>query len=89
MIDEEIILWDEKSGRKLTVETDECGVVLYTGNHLEGNVSVRGTKSRNYLGLCLETQGLPDSIHHPHFPSCVLDKNEEYRSVTKYIFATL
>lgn len=87
--DEEIILWDKKSGRKLTIETDECGVVLYTGNHLEGNFSVRGTKSRNYLGLCLETQGLPDSIHHPHFPSCVLDKNEEYRSVTKYIFATL
>jgi aldose 1-epimerase len=84
--DQEIILYDEESGRHLTVETDQSGVVLYTGNQLENNYSMRGIQSRKYLGLCLETQGLPDAIHHPHFPSIILDKGEVYRSVTKYTF---
>ncbi|MFX3624774.1 MAG: aldose epimerase family protein [Ectobacillus sp.] len=82
----EIVLQDEESGRKLTIETDQNAVVLYTGNQLGDHFSIRGTQSQKYLGLCLETQGLPDSIHHPHFPSCVLDKDEEYQSVTKYTF---
>nr|WP_280141394.1 MULTISPECIES: hypothetical protein [unclassified Bacillus (in: firmicutes)] len=84
--DEEIVLWDEESGRKLTIETNQDAVVLYTGNQLDDNFSMRGVQSQKYLGLCLETQGLPDSIHHPNFPSCVLNKDEEYRSVTKYSF---
>jgi len=47
---------------------------------------IRGVPSRKYLGICLETQGLPDAIHHPTFPSVILDKEEKYRSVTKYRF---
>ncbi|MBL5769297.1 hypothetical protein [Heyndrickxia sporothermodurans] len=47
---------------------------------------MRGIPSRNYLGLCLETQGLPDSIHHPHFPSSILKKGEVFHSSTKYKF---
>ncbi|RBW71144.1 aldose epimerase family protein [Bacillus taeanensis] len=84
----EIVLFDEESGRKMIVKTDEPSVVLYTGNKLEGQFDIRGTKSRNYSGLCLETQGLPDSIHHSHFPSCVLEKDEEYFTKTTYMFST-
>src|SRR5699024_11509004 len=47
---------------------------------------IRGVPSRKYLVICLETQGLPDAIHHPTFPSVILDKEEKYRSVTKYRF---
>jgi len=83
----EITLVDHESGRVLKVETDQPAVVLYTGNKLLGDFSIRGVQSRNYLGLCLETQGLPDSIHHPHFPSSILEKDEVFRSVTKYKFS--
>ncbi|TCN26695.1 aldose epimerase family protein [Mesobacillus foraminis] len=83
---EEIVLEDEQSGRKLIVETDQPGVVLYTSSQLSGDFSIRGAQARPYLGLCLETQGLPDSIHQPHFKPCVLEKDEVYRSVTKYRF---
>ncbi|MBD1382882.1 aldose epimerase family protein [Metabacillus arenae] len=87
--DKEIVLWDEESGRSLTIETDEPGVVLYTGNQLDGHFKIRGVLSNPHLGLCLETQGLPDAIHHPHFPSIILDKDEQYSSVTTYQFGTL
>ncbi|MBD8067733.1 aldose epimerase family protein [Bacillus sp. PS06] len=85
--DKEIVLEDEKSGRRLTVETDEPCVVLYTGNFLEDNYKLTGVSSTNHYGLCLETQGPPDSIHQPEFASCVLEKGKEYRTQTKFTFS--
>ncbi|MGX6444440.1 aldose epimerase family protein [Neobacillus sp. K501] len=82
----EIQLYDEKSGRRLIIETDQPGVVLYTGNMLGEDFSIRGVQARKHLGLCLETQGPPDSLNHPHFPSAVLEKGEKYKAVTKYRF---
>ena len=87
--DNEIILMEKESGRTLTVETDEVGVVVYSGNFIENGGYIQGVPSRKYLGICLETQGLPDSIHHPHFPSWVLEKGKEYSSVTKYKFGIM
>jgi len=82
----EIVLYDEKSGRSLIIETDAVGVVLYTGNAIPDDLDLYGGKSRRYLGLCLETQALPDAIHHSHFPSCVLNKDQIFSTVTKYTF---
>lgn len=84
---EQMILFDEKSGRKLVIETDQPAVVLYTGTQLSEDYSIRGIKSRKYLGLCLETQGIPDSIHHPNFPSNIIERDETYRSINKYSFS--
>ncbi|MER2172381.1 MAG: galactose-1-epimerase, partial [Psychrobacillus psychrodurans] len=47
---------------------------------------MRGEQLRDYLGICLETQGPPDSIHHPHFPSSILQAGKEYKSTTTYSF---
>jgi aldose 1-epimerase len=82
----EIVLKDPESGRVLTIETDEAGVVVYSGNSLNSEGEFRGTPSKKYLGICLETQALPDAIHHPHFPSTILTKDEQYSSVTVYKF---
>ncbi|MEH7073102.1 aldose epimerase family protein [Neobacillus drentensis] len=82
----EIQLYDEESGRGLIIETNQPSVVLYTGNQLTDDFSIQGIPARKYLGLCLETQGLPDSLNHPHFPSAILEKDEVYYSVTKYTF---
>ncbi|GGJ58128.1 aldose 1-epimerase [Anoxybacillus voinovskiensis] len=84
--DEEIVLLDPESGRTLIVETDEPGVVVYTGNQLPSEIKVNGAPARKYLGICLETQALPDAVHHSHFPSCILRAGEMYSSVTKYTF---
>jgi aldose 1-epimerase len=83
----EIILADEESGRSLIVETDAVGVVLYTGNNIPDNIRfANGIKSKRYLGLCLETQGLPDAIHHANFPSYILEKGQTASTRTKYTF---
>lgn len=87
--DDEIVLQDLESGRTLTIETDEVGVVVYSGNQLEPGSQILGVPSRKYLGICLETQGLPDAIHHPQFPSWILEKGKEYTSETKYIFGVV
>ncbi len=84
---EEITLYDAESGRRLVVETDQPAVVLYTGNTLEGPFSIRGVTAANHLGVCLETQGLPDAVHHPEFPSCILKAGESFRSVTAFKFS--
>ncbi|MFC4801266.1 aldose epimerase family protein [Neobacillus sp. GCM10023253] len=82
-----IYLMDYESGRCLTVATDQAAVVLYTGNQIPSGFSIQGVKSRKYLGVCLETQGLPDAIHHSHFPSIVLKKGDEYHAKTTYTFS--
>ncbi len=82
----EIKLYDAASGRKLTIETDAPSVVLYTGNYIPEGLAVSGGKTRRYAGLCLETQGFPDAIHHEEFPSCVLTKDQVFSTMTKYAF---
>ena len=84
--DQEILLMDPESGRSMTVETDEPGVVVYTSNQMDSTAKFRGIPSRRYIGICLETQGLPDAVHHPEFPSWILDPNKLYQSVTRYKF---
>jgi aldose 1-epimerase len=84
--DNEIVLKDLENGRSLTIETGEAAVVVYTSNQMKSEGEILGVPSRRYLGICLETQGLPDAIHHPHFPSWILEKDKEYSSVTKYQF---
>jgi aldose 1-epimerase len=84
--EKEIQLEDRTSGRSLIVETNEPCVVLYTGNTIGNDYEIRGVQSTNYLGLCLETQGYPDAINHPDFPSIVLKKGEKYSRLTKYTF---
>ncbi|MBM7551567.1 aldose epimerase family protein [Thalassobacillus pellis] len=81
-----IELTDSISGRKLTMETDQPSVVVYTSNMLEGDFQIRGVDAENYLGICLETQYPPDAIHHSDFPSIVLKKGEEYKSQTTFRF---
>lgn len=81
-----IKLLDHESGRKVTIETDQPSVVVYSSNQLAGDFTIRGVLAQKYIGICLETQGLPDAIHHSHFPSTILHPDEKYQSATKYTF---
>lgn len=81
-----IQLCDPASGRILSVATTEPAVVFYTGNGLGGPYKIRGTAAKDHLGLCLETQNLPDSPHHPNFEPALLKAGERYQSETRFIF---
>lgn len=78
----QIVVFSPTSKRKLSFYTNQPGVQFYTGNHLNliGKNKVRYEK---FGGLCLETQGFPDAINYPHFPSVILRPGEKYWSWTK------
>lgn len=65
--------FDESTGRRLTVETTEPALQLYTGKP---------------DAFALETQHFPDSPNHPAFPSTALRPGQAFRSTTIYRFTT-
>jgi aldose 1-epimerase len=78
---------EPKSGRTLTVSTDQPGVQFYTGNFLDGTLTgAGGNVYRQYTGFCLETQHFPDSPNHDNFPSTILTPEDTYKTSTVYAF---
>ncbi len=74
------------SGICMDVFTDQIGVQFYSGNFLSG---VKGKGESVYhkrYGFCLETQGFPNAINCPNFPSPILKKGQKYHTVTLYSF---
>ena len=65
-------LRDPKSGREMEVRTDQPGLQLYTGQR---------------LGIAIETQHHPDSLHHDNFPSIILKPGETFKTTTIYAFS--
>ena len=82
------VLTDPKSGRTVTVKTDQPGLQFYSGNFLKGQKGKAG-KTYPYRGaVCMEAQHFPDSVNHGKFPSTLLSPGEEYRHTTIYQFGT-
>jgi aldose 1-epimerase len=81
-------LYDPKSGRLMTVFTDQPGLQFYSGNFLDGKSSGKGVNFQYRTGLCLETQCFPDSPNHPSFPPAILRPGQLYRQTTIYQFST-
>ena len=81
------MLKDPVSGRVLHISTTEPGVQLYTGNFLFGQSGKGGQTYAHRSAVCLETQHFPDSVHHGHFPSVILNPGETFESTTVYRFS--
>ena len=79
--------YEPKSGRVLEVLTTEPGVQLYNGIGLGTEIVHGGVRVVKYGGFCLETQHFPDAIHHPNFPSIVLQPGKTFQSTTVFKFA--
>jgi aldose 1-epimerase len=80
-------LHDPKSGRVMTVHTEQPGVQFYSGNFLKGQTGKGGAKYAHRSALCLETQHFPDAMHHENFPSIMLDPEETYQHTCVYAFS--
>lgn len=80
---------EPRSGRRMTVSTNQPGLQLYTGEHLAG-LTGKGavTGYPAFAGLALEAQGFPDAVHHAHFPSTELLPGQTYVSDVAYAFAS-
>lgn len=74
-----------KTGRTLTVRTDQPGVQLYTCNTLDA-LGKQGVRYEKHQGLCLETQQFPDAPNHANYPNTILRPGESWRAITEYEF---
>jgi aldose 1-epimerase len=63
------------SGIRLTIRTDQPGVVIYTPG--------------GFAGICLETQNLPDAPRFAHFPDSRLDPGETYVNESQFCFESI
>ena len=79
MIENAVEMRDEKSGRLLTISSDQPGVQIYSGNWLKGSpLSGEGREFEDYDGIAIEMQGFPDAPNQPGFPSQSLKPGEVY-----------
>lgn len=83
-------VFDEGSGRRMDVYTDQPGIQVYCANVLPTDLPAKdGAAYGPHAGICLETQHFPDSPNIPHFPSTLLRPADRWTSVTEYRFSTV
>ncbi|MCE3269236.1 MAG: galactose mutarotase-like enzyme, partial [Burkholderiales bacterium] len=83
----DIVLFDAKTRRELNITTTEKSVVFYSGNFLANTNLVNiGKKCINHLGICLETQNIPNAINLPNCQSSIYSPQNPYSSSTVWKF---
>ena len=81
------VLTSRRTGTTLELHTDQPGVQVYTGNHLDGSVpSATGGRYRQGDGIALEPQLFPDTPNRPEFGSAVLRPGETYHASLVWAF---
>ena len=84
------VLTDPASGRRLTVDSDQPGVQVYTGNWLAGSpVNKAGRPYEDYDGVAIECQDFPDAPNRKTFPNTFLRPGEEYLRRINFKFSTI
>lgn len=82
------VVYDNKSGRSLALSTSAPGVQFYSGNFLKDVKGKGRAVYEAHAGLCLETQGFPDAVNHPNFPSTIVSPGKPYKHVMLFKFST-
>lgn len=82
----EVLVRHPKSGRRMRIQTDEPGFVMYTFNTADEAVSLQGGHAREHMGVCFETQKSSAALWLDGLPSISLGKNESYQAYTTYTF---
>jgi aldose 1-epimerase len=82
-------LYEPKSGRLMTMLTDQPGVQFYSGNFINGMpLGKKGVAYKQRTGLCLEAQAYPDTPNKSQFPPVTLRPGKVYHQTTVYQFST-
>ncbi|KAF3444765.1 hypothetical protein FNV43_RR14458 [Rhamnella rubrinervis] len=83
-----VAVYDDKSGRVLKLSTNAPGMQFYTSNFLKDVKGKGGFVYEPHAALCLETQGFPDAVNHPNFPSTIVSPGKPYRHHMLFKFST-
>jgi aldose 1-epimerase len=79
-------LINHETGRRLDIESNRNGLVVYTLNVVDKIWNVQNKKVIPEFGVALEAQTLPDSIHHENFGDTILSPNKQEEYYIKYKF---
>ena len=80
---------DPVSGRAVTLTTDAPAFVMYTCNAPDESIQLADGPLVPFAGAALETQGFPDAIHHPEWPTPILRAGEVWQRKTSWTFDRL
>jgi aldose 1-epimerase len=81
---------EPRSGRVLTVSTDEPCLQFYSAVDLDGSlVGKSGRAYGPFAGLCLECQGYADGVNHPELGDILVRPGQPQRRTTIYAFSTI
>ena len=79
-------LYSPKTGIKLSMNTTEPAMVVYSGNYMEGLIAM-DSECKKHGAVCLEPGKPTDAIHHPEFKDLmILRPGEQYYHKTEYKF---
>lgn len=80
-------LRDPSGSRTLDLWTDAPGMQFYTANYVNGITGKGGAVYEKHAGACLETQGFPNAINEPKFPSVVVQPGGKYKHTMLFEFS--
>lgn len=80
------VLYEPESGREVTLYTDCNSVVVFTHNGEVDDYTIEGEPAKQYAGITLETQTLPDAVNQAGFGNIILRPGETFTSQTTYKF---
>lgn len=84
------VLASRRTATRLELRTDQPGLQVYTGQHLDPDQpSTGGASYEPRGGIALEPQLFPDSPRHPEWPSARLDPGQTYRAELSWTFSAL
>ncbi|GGB11980.1 galactose mutarotase [Macrococcus hajekii] len=86
--DKRIVLSHPDSGRQIVIQTSAPAVIAYTGGGLD-YTSQDGTYYGEGAGIALETQSMPDAIHHHKLGDIRLMASETFQATTIYDFSVI
>jgi aldose 1-epimerase len=82
--EKQIEMYDEPSGRKMTISTSYPCVVVYTYNSASNERLKFDKVGSKYDAICFETQYEPDGINHKELNSAVLPAGTGYSERTVF-----
>jgi len=84
----QVIYKDPISRRRLDIYTSYPCIVIYTHNHIDDKKILFNTKHKEHMGICFETQYVPNGINMIDQDNSILKKKEVYSHKTIYKFST-
>ncbi|CAI9109656.1 OLC1v1009518C2 [Oldenlandia corymbosa var. corymbosa] len=80
------VVYSNKTGIEMKISTSAPGLQFYTANYVHNATGKGGYVYQPHSAYCFETQGFPDAVNHPNFPSTIVNPGHVYTHYMLYEF---